>query len=80
VPWRWRVKDLGGLCFSAMGAGLTRSDRYRFVAAYAGRPLREALAGPGGGLWRAVERRARRLAARHVFEQGVPAARRRRAS
>jgi len=77
VPRRWLVKDLGGLYFSALGAGLTRHDRLRFIAAYQDRPLRQALAGPGAGLWRAVERRARRLAARHVFDQGVPVARRR---
>ena len=43
VPERWRVKDLGGLLFSALDAGLTRGDLFRFVEAYEGRPWREAL-------------------------------------
>ncbi len=77
VPRRRRVKDLGGLYFSALGAGLTRHDRLRFVAAYEGRPLRAVLAG-NAPFWRAVERRAQGLAARHVFADGVPVARRRR--
>jgi len=44
VPRRWLLKDLGGLLMSAMEAGLTRGDRLRFVAAYAGKPWRVALA------------------------------------
>lgn len=60
VPRRWRVKDIGGLYFSAMDIGLTRRDLFRFVRAYSGRPLRDALAG-SAAFWRAVERRAERL-------------------
>ena len=44
VPERWLVKDLGGLLFSALDAGLTRRDLLRFIQAYRGRPWREALA------------------------------------
>lgn len=44
VPRRWRVKDIGGLYFSTARLGLTRRDLLRFVKAYAGMPLRAALA------------------------------------
>jgi heptose I phosphotransferase len=47
VPERWLVKDLGGLLFSALDAGLTRRDLLRFIAAYRLRPLREVLASEG---------------------------------
>jgi len=67
VPRRWRVKDLAGLLMSALEIGLTRRDRLRFVAAYAGRTWRAALR-EDPLLWRDVERRAlalkRKLAGR----------------
>ena len=44
VPERWLVKDLGGLLFSALDAGLTRRDLLRFIAAYRQQPWREVLA------------------------------------
>lgn len=59
VPRRWRVKDIGGLYYSALDAGLTSRERFRFVRAYSGGPLGQALARPG--FWRRVERRARAL-------------------
>ncbi len=43
VPTRYRIKDMGGLYFSAMDAGLTRHDLLRFIRAYSGKPLRETL-------------------------------------
>ncbi len=43
VPVRYRVKDVGGLYFSAMDTGLTRHDILRFIRAYSGKPLRETL-------------------------------------
>lgn len=43
TPRRWLVKDLGGLYFSALDAGLSRRDLYRFLRAYFQRPLREVL-------------------------------------
>jgi heptose I phosphotransferase len=43
VPERWLWKDLGGLFFSAMDAGLTRRDLMRFIAAYRQEPWREVL-------------------------------------
>jgi heptose I phosphotransferase len=53
VPRRWLVKDLGGLFFSALDAGLTRRDWLRFVEHYRGRPWRELLANEAV-LWKAV--------------------------
>ncbi len=43
TPRRWRDKDLAGLYFSALGIGLTRGDRLRFLRDYFQRPLREIL-------------------------------------
>jgi len=43
TPRRWLIKDLAGLYFSALGTGMTRTDRWRFVAAYEQKPLRQAL-------------------------------------
>lgn len=59
VPRRWLVKDLGALCFSAADIGLTRRDLLRFIRAYTGMPLREALA--DHKLWSQVCRRAVKL-------------------
>jgi heptose I phosphotransferase len=53
VPWRWRVKDIAGLYFSAMDLGLTQHDLWRFIMTYnSGKPLR---------FWRAVRKRAIKL-------------------
>lgn len=62
VPPRWRAKDLGGLAFSAMDAGLTRTDLLRFVQAYAGGAAAAALRAEPT-LWRAVEARRAGLVA-----------------
>lgn len=56
TPRRWRLKDLGGLYYSALDAGLTQRERLRFIKAYSGGSLRRALA--GRRFWRSVERRA----------------------
>ena len=60
VPERWLVKDLGGLLFSALDAGLTPHDLRRFVAAYRQRPWREVLEHEGA-LWKKVQANALRL-------------------
>ena len=62
VPERWRIKDLGALLFSAFNFGFTERDWLRFIRAYSERPLRQEFAA-NGGRWRAVSRRAERLAA-----------------
>ncbi|WP_222909656.1 lipopolysaccharide core heptose(I) kinase RfaP [Pseudomonas sp. DNDY-54] len=43
TPRRWRNKDLAGLYFSALGIGLTRRDKLRFLQVYFQRPLRNVL-------------------------------------
>ncbi len=40
VPGRWLVKDLGGLLFAALDAGLTTRDLLRFARVYHAEPLR----------------------------------------
>lgn len=62
VPLRWRAKDLGGLAFSSGSAPLTRTDRLRFVRAYAGTRAKDALR-RDARLWAAVEARRAGLVA-----------------
>ena len=57
VPFRWQVKDIGGLYFSAMDIGLTRCDLFRFIRLYTGKTLRQTLA-EDKRFWKAVRRRA----------------------
>ncbi len=56
LPQRWRVKDIAGLYFSSFQAGLTRTDRLRFIRAYTGQPLRTALQ-EDDGFWQQVIRK-----------------------
>ena len=60
VPRRYLVKDLGGLCFSAFDAGLTRRDALRFVRHYSGRKLRAEFR-ENVPLWAAVLKCAHKL-------------------
>ncbi len=60
VPYRYRVKDVAGLYFSAMELGLTRRDLLRFIREYADAPLKVALH-RDRKFWIAVDRTARRL-------------------
>lgn len=60
VPYRWRVKDLASIYFSAMDIGLSRRDLLRFLAVYFDKPLRAILA-EDRLLLEAVSRRARQL-------------------
>jgi hypothetical protein len=57
TPRRWAIKDIAGLYFSAMDAGLSRSDRLRFIKTYRARSLRDTLADEQS-FWREVEQRA----------------------
>lgn len=43
IPSRYLFKDMGGLWFSAMDAGLSKADCLRFIAEYARRDLRSEL-------------------------------------
>ena len=69
LPLRWRLKDLAGLYFSAMDAGLTQRDCLRFIAEY-GRVTTPPEAQPlglkillqqDGKFWSKVDRQARKL-------------------
>jgi heptose I phosphotransferase len=60
VPARWLVKDLGGLLFSALDAGITGRDLLRFVAAYRREPWRVVLEREGG-FWKKVQANALQL-------------------
>jgi heptose I phosphotransferase len=57
VPVRWRVKDIGGLYFSAMDIGLTRCDIFRFIRLYTGKSLRQTFQ-QEKRFWKAVRQRA----------------------
>lgn len=60
VPRRWRDKDLAALYFSALGIGLTRRDKLRFLRTYFQSPLRQVLREEASLLaW--LERKAARL-------------------
>ena len=60
VPYRFHVKDVAGIYFSAMEIGLTRNDRFRFLKHYENRPLREILR-ENGAFWLDVEKTAQKL-------------------
>ena len=60
VPYRWLVKDLGSLLFSALDIGLTRRDRLRFLREYFQAPIRDVLVSRRK-LLRDVEKRAQAL-------------------
>ncbi len=63
VPRRWQIKDLGGLYFSTARFGMTRRDLLRFVRAYTGLPLRQAL--EDFRLWEAGRREAEKIYRRY---------------
>ncbi len=60
TPKRWLIKDIAGLYYSSMDIGLTRRDLFRFITAYDGKPLRDALS-DNQQFWHRVERRALNL-------------------
>lgn len=57
---RWAIKDIAGLYFSAMDAGLTRHDLFRFMRSYRRCSLRDTLV-RDRTFWEAVRARAQRL-------------------
>lgn len=60
APRRWLIKDLAGLYYSAMDAGLNRRDLLRFVALYSGMPATRAFK-ENRRFWLEVAERARKL-------------------
>jgi len=64
TPLRWRDKDLAGLYFSALGIGLTKRDRLRFLSGYFQMPLRRILRDEAPLLSR-LQRKAEQLQSRY---------------
>ena len=62
VPRRYHIKDVAGLHFSSMDAGLSRRDRLRFISCYC-RHLPQLRNNPK--FWSDVERTALRLYQKH---------------
>lgn len=60
VPQRWVEKDLAGLHFSSMDAGLTKRDRLRFVACYHNASIRNVLKSLFG-FWSRIDRKSVKL-------------------
>ncbi|MBO4632342.1 MAG: lipopolysaccharide core heptose(I) kinase RfaP [Lentisphaeria bacterium] len=60
VPWHYWVKDVAGLWFSAMDAGLTRHDILYFLRTYFQQDL-QVVFRQNGGFLKAVDAAARRL-------------------
>lgn len=60
MPFRWRLKDLASLYYSAFDVPLTKRDKLRFIKHYSGLPLREALQ-QDAVLWKKVRKKAKKL-------------------
>jgi heptose I phosphotransferase len=65
---RWVEKDIAALYFSCDNIGLSRTDLCRFVCAYTGMGLREALQ-DRSAFWQAVQDRAGKIRRREVRKQ-----------
>ncbi len=57
APMRWRVKDVGGIYFSALDIGLNARDVLRFIRLYSGKRLKQTLH-EDAEFWARVEQRA----------------------
>ncbi len=60
IPVRWLLKDLAGLHFSSMDAGLTMRDRLRFICRYENRSVRQVVENIPG-FWGKIDRKAVKL-------------------
>lgn len=69
LPYRWRLKDLASLYYSAFDVPLTTRDKLRFIKAYSGLPLRQALA-QDQKLWSQVDLKAKSLYAK-ALRKGI---------
>ncbi len=63
LPFRWRLKDLASLYYSAFDVPLTKTDRLRFIRRYSGGTLRQALS-ENRSLWLQVQQKADQLYAK----------------
>lgn len=57
---RWRIKDIGGLYFSAMDIGLSQRDLLRFMRWYSGKKLKTIFS-EDAAFWKRVRQRAFKL-------------------
>ncbi|MGH1372425.1 MAG: lipopolysaccharide core heptose(I) kinase RfaP [Cellvibrionaceae bacterium] len=69
LPYRWRLKDLASLYYSAFDVPLTERDKLRFIRGYTGLPLRQALE-KDRRLWSQVEAKAQALYAK-ALRKGI---------
>ncbi len=67
TPMRWRVKDVAGLYFSAMDAGLTPRDVWRFLRHYFALPIKTIQKRYGKFLQQA-QKRAEKLYYKHHYK------------
>lgn len=65
TPRRWQLKDVAALHFSSHDAGLSRTDRLRFIKSYTGLPLRKAL-DDQSAFWQQVEGKAQTLLSKPI--------------
>ena len=60
IPYRWLLKDLASIYYSAFDVPLTKRDKLRFIKNYSGGDLRKALV-EDKTLWSQVECKAHKL-------------------
>ena len=65
---RWIKKDLAGLYFSALDAGLTRTDLLKFMCTYTGLSVRQVLQSDAA-LWHAIQKKAQKIKHRERSKQ-----------
>ena len=65
---RWIKKDLAGLYFSALDAGLTRTDLLKFMCTYTGLSVRQVLQS-NAALWYAIQKKAQKIKHRERNKQ-----------
>jgi heptose I phosphotransferase len=65
---RWIKKDLAGLYYSALGAGLTRTDLLRFMCAYTHTSARQVLR-EDGSLWAFIQQKADKILRRERYKK-----------
>jgi heptose I phosphotransferase len=68
LPERWRLKDLAGLHFSSMDAGLTHRDRLRFISCYENRSVRETMQNLAPR-WSEIDRKAIKLYRKYLRQE-----------
>lgn len=67
TPLRWRIKDVAGLYFSAMDAGLTPRDSWRFLRHYFALPIK-TIHKRYRNFLKQVQQRAEKLYQKHYYQ------------